>query len=471
MTRPSLLLLSLAALSFPLRADIIGSSADQPSPATDFRLPAGEKAIDEAIALYRQRNLDGCLARLQEASQARPDLGPARLMLAKILLIDNQGAAGQQTLERAASENPDWPDIWLTLAKVALRDGRAAEAAALYDRALALLKRASLPADRLRTLRIDAESGQAQAAERLRDWKAAESAARAWLADNAGSLDARRHLAQALFRQDRRDEALQELERAAALDSDEALPAPLAMALLAIEANEPDTASSWFEKAVAKTPNDLRVRRTYGGFLLDRGLTDGAQKQITAAAGIDSKSLEVRLLQGALALQREEYAEAERILQALHLEAPASFAVNDRWARALAGQDDDAKKLRAAQVAEMNQRLNPNSPEALATRGIVLQRLGRLAEAEQLLRSAVASNTATSEMLYELARLLSDHRPEHPDIPRLLRIALGAPGPFPHRSAARHWLDSLTSPTVDSPASAASPSPESPRRAAGNPRP
>src|SRR5262249_54404880 len=151
----------------------------------------------------------------------------------------------------------------------------------------------------------------------------------------------------------------------------------VAMAVLCTDENDLKGAGEWFEKAIAAAGDDVRVRRTFAAWLFDRGRADEAKAQAAAAVKADPKSPEVRLVQGLIDLRLERYAEAEKTFEALHLEAPGNLVVSDRWARALAGSTEEAKHQRALQIADLNLRLNPNSPEALATRACVARSLGR----------------------------------------------------------------------------------------------
>jgi Tfp pilus assembly protein PilF len=421
-----------------------GDQFDAPSDrnAVQFRFPAGDAAVDRAVEHFRQRKYEACLADLESAVKQRPGLVPARLMLAKLFLMDNQPVVGRDVLERAAVENPDHPDVYLTVARLALNDGRLTDASLALDKTLALCASAKITPELKRSLQLDAHTGRATVAERRKDWPAAESALSALVALDPQNGQARRRLATALFRAGKRGKSFDELQAAAKADPS-LDPAGLAMARLCAEANDAKKAREWLDYAVKAAPDDARVHEGYAAWLLDQGRPDEAKARADAALKLAPDSVDIRTLCGQLAWALKDYAGAEAIFQALHAEAPASFAVSNAWALALAEQDDEAKRRKARQLAEMNARLNPNSAEAQSTLGWVAYRQGRIDDAERLLRSALATGAATSDSAYFLARVEADRgRPD--EVKALLKLALDAPGRFTFRKEAGKWLDELS---------------------------
>jgi predicted Zn-dependent protease len=151
------------------------------------------------------------------------------------------------------------------------------------------------------------------------------------------------------------------------------------------------------------------------------------------------------MLSGLVALRSHDFASAEKTFQALHVEMPANVAVSNRWAIALAEQDDPQKKSRAWQICEVNQKLDPGSAEVLSTRGQVARRLGRGDDAERALRAAASTGRATSDMFYDLAVVLSE-RGKLGEVKPLLQAALKTPSGFSRRREALAWLARLDPP-------------------------
>ena len=109
----------------------------------------------------------------------------------------------------------------------------------------------------------------------------------------------------------------------------------------------------------------------------------------------------------------------------------------------LAEQDDDVKRRRALELAELSVRQDPNSFEALTTLGMVSYRNKRLDDAAKVLQAVYSSGKANSDAAYFLALVQSEQG--HPEnVAPLLKAALGAPGLFVYRNDARQWLDRLS---------------------------
>ncbi len=191
--------------------------------------------------------------------------------------------------------------------------------------------------------------------------------------------------------------------------------------------------------AVKSGPDDLAARTAMVAWLLEQGRDDEARPHIDIAA----RSTDVKRLTGLVARQRKDYGEAERSFRAMTQESPGNSWIRDQLALVLAEQDDEAKRRRALELAEVSVRQDPNTPEALATLGTVYFHLGRLDEAEQILRAVLGSGKGNSDTVYTLAQVVVRRgRPD--DAKPLLRSALDAPGLFISRQDDQQWLDRLT---------------------------
>ena len=102
-----------------------------------------------------------------------------------------------------------------------------------------------------------------------------------------------------------------------------------------------------------------------------------------------------------------DLAGAEKLLEPLHRDAPGDPVSANLLALALIEQEDAAKQSRGLQLAEVNAIQFPRSHDATTTLGWALYRAGRVDEAEQKLRSAIAGGM-TPDVAYFLARVLAD---------------------------------------------------------------
>jgi Tfp pilus assembly protein PilF len=432
------LLVAVWAAPMMLCAGIISGVSD---PIKDLRLPEGIPEIDQAIERFKKRDYDQCLTLLKSASASHPDQLPPQLLFAKICLLFDQPAMGRAALEQAVVENPELPDVYLVFGRLAVHDNRLTDAQLQFDKALALSASDTWSDPQKRGFLVDAYTGLASVAELRKDWPAAAAHLANWLKLEAKNGQARGRLAAALFRQGQREKAHAELEQAVKDDST-VEPAGILLGRLFTEEGNLKKAAEWMEYAVKLTPNDPVAHQGYAAWLLDHHQLEQAKTEAEAATRLNPSSADAKGLRGLIAWHLKDYAAAERIFQELHLETPGNFAASNLWALASVEQPFADKRQRAWQVAQMNAQLFPNSPEAMSTLGWVAYRVGRIDQAEQSLRAALATRKANSETAYYLARVLADRQKDE-EVRQWLKVAVDTPGRFAFRAEAQAWLDRL----------------------------
>ena len=126
----------------------------------------------------------------------------------------------------------------------------------------------------------------------------------------------------------------------------------------------------WFDYASKLEPASARVRVARGAWLLDQGKVPDARSEIDEALKLDPASKDGIRLKALIAWHLRELPAAEAILEPLHLEAPADLGISNLLALAMVEQDDPAKQSRGLQLAEVNARQSPKSPEALCDPGL-----------------------------------------------------------------------------------------------------
>jgi Flp pilus assembly protein TadD len=204
-------------------------------------------------------------------------------------------------------------------------------------------------------------------------------------------------------------------------------------------------AEEWFDYARKVEPKNARVRVARAAWLLDQGRAADARAEVDEALKLDPALNEAQKVRALVAWHLRDLAAAETILEPQHRDAPADSAVANLLALALIEQNDAAKQSRGLQLAEVNALQFPRSPEVLATLGWALYRAGRLDDAEQKLRTAVAGGRATPDIAYFLARILAD-KARTDDARKLLQSATTLPGAFAHRDDANSLLKKLNAP-------------------------
>jgi tetratricopeptide (TPR) repeat protein len=398
----------------------------------------GIAEIHQAIKRFEAHDYAECLKLLQAAEKQHPDLSPARLLFARLCFLKNQPARARPILEEAVAELPDHPEAYVMFGRLALLEGRTTDAALQYEKALALSQAGKWSANKERNLEVAAQAGLADVAERRGHWKEAQTALLALLKIDPNNGPARQSLGRALFHLGQSNQAAQEL--AHACRDDPTLGAPgSTLGQLWTAAGNLAKAEQAFKAAVADDP---RAHLDYANWLLDQNRLEDARSQAEAAIKSNPNSAEVRFLRGMIARALRDYFEAERMFLALHVESPGNFAASNNLALALVELEDNARRQRGLELAQINARLYPNLADALTTLGRAYARTGLLEEAEQTLRSATGTGNATSETLYYLARVIAD-RGRPGEAKPLVKAALDAPGFFPDRKEAQSWSEQL----------------------------
>ena len=424
-------LIAMGSWATATRSDAAGQPTGQPAPNT---AAAGEKELEVAAARAREGKVDEAYGIVKERAAKHPEWPPVRLILARLLFNGNQPALGRHALEQAAAEAPDDPDVYLTLGGIALGEGRISDARLNFDQVLLSIASGHWNAEKTAILRREAFSGLATVAEAREDWKATQERLNAWLALEPKNGRVRQRLGRALFQLGKPDDAFAAFTQA--IKDEPALePAAVSMALLQSRKGDHKKAEEWFDYARKLEPKSARVRLDHARWLLDQGRASDARAEIDEALKLDPAAKEAQKIQALIAWHERKLAAAEAILEPLHRDAPADFAVANLLALTLIEQDDATKQSRGLQLAEVNSLQAPRSAEVVATLGWALYRAGKLDQAEQKLRAAVTSGRTTPDIAYFLARLLVD-KTNTDDARKLLQSATKLPGDFAHRDDA-----------------------------------
>ncbi len=401
-------------------------AAAQPpaQPAANAAAPA-EKELELAAAKAREGKIDEAFGIIKENAAKHPEWPPVRLILARLLFSANQAAPARHALEQAAAETPDDPDVYLTLGGMALGEGRISDARLNFDQVLSIVGSGHLNAEKTKILRREAIAGQAAVAEAREDWKTTQERLNDWLALEPKNGRVRQRLGRALFQLGKSNDAFAAFTQA--IKDEPALePAGVSMALLQSRKGDFKKAEEWFDYARKYEPKSARVRIDHAKWLLDQGRASDARAEIDEASNLDPTSKEAQKIQALIAWHLRNLAAAEAILEPLHRDAPADFAVANLLALALIEQDDATKQSRGLQLADVNALQSPRSAEAVATLGWALYRAGKLDLAEQKLRAAVTGGRTTADIAYFLARVLVD-KTQTDDARKLLQSATNLP--------------------------------------------
>ena len=126
----------------------------------------------------------------------------------------------------------------------------------------------------------------------------------------------------------------------------------------------------------------------------------------------------------------------------------------NQLALSLLERGDDNGKRRALEFAQLNSKLNPKSPEILATLGWIHYQSGRTGEALKELNVALGNGPPGPEPAYYGAMVLKDQHHVNEAL-KLLEVALAAESAFAYRQEARELQTKLIKERSENPETAA----------------
>lgn len=369
------------------------------------------KEVSAAIARFRDRDVDACRAMLERAHNANQKLPPPGVMMAILWLSVNQLGPARAELEDTVTKFPDDPEPYLMLADLSFQERRVTEADALFGRATTLIDAFTANPKRKRDFDIRANAGNAAVAEARRQWESARTFLTKWLELDPDSASGHQRLGVALFHLGQEKEALAEFTEARKLDSKAAQP-ELTLARLYDDAQRHDEAAALVEKAVKAAPEDPQVLLAAAQWYLGRNELEQAAARADAALRLDPRSLEAKIVRGAIARVARDYETAEKLFDEAHIQSPGNFPASNSLALVLAESDERADLQRALEMAEANAKLHressPQQINSLTTLAWVFYRLGRREDAEKIIEQLSQNSALTSDGAYYAARMLAD---------------------------------------------------------------
>ncbi len=369
------------------------------------------KDITNAITRFRDRDIDGCRAILERAKSNNAKLPPPGVMMATLWLSVNQLGPARAELEDTAVKFAGDPEPYLMLGDLAFQDRRITDAAVLFEKATSLTTAFSENAQRKRDFDIRCFAGNAAVAEARKQWEAGQKQLQGWLDLDPDNASAHQRMGIVLFQLGKEAEALAQFREARKLD-EKAVQPELALARLYDEAKKRDVAKRLIEQAIKAAPNDPGVLLASAQWYLGQNDLETAKTTAENALKIDAKSLEGKIVRGAIARVARDYKTAERFFNEAHVQSPGNFPASNSLALVLIESDEESARQRATEMAEANVRMyRENSPQqvnALTTLAWVYYKRGLREEAEKILAQITQNNALTTDGAYYVAKLLAD---------------------------------------------------------------
>jgi tetratricopeptide (TPR) repeat protein len=401
--------------------------------------------INNAIVRFRDRDIDGCRALMERAKSNNPKLPPPGVLMSQLWLSVNQLGPARAELEDTAVKFPGDPEPYLMLGDLAFQDRRITDADVMFEKATQLTAAFTENPKRKRDFDIRCHAGSAAVAEARKQWEAAEKHLRSWLELDPDNASGHQRLGIVLFQLKNTKEALEQFRDARKLD-EKAVHPELAMARLYDDAKQRDTAKKLIAQAVESSPQDSSVLLASAQWYLGQNDLAAATTNSEKALKIDPKSLEAKVVRGAIARVSRDYKLAEKYFNEAHVQSPGSFPASNSLALVLVESDDKDARQRALEMAEANAAMHregsPNQVNALTTLAWVYYKLGRREDAEKILTQITQSNQLTTDGAYYVAKLLAD-RGEKDRARKILEEVLSNDAMFATRPDATDLLATL----------------------------
>ncbi|NDC63602.1 MAG: hypothetical protein EBZ59_06360 [Planctomycetia bacterium] len=367
--------------------------------------------INGAINRFNSRDIDGCRAILERVKSNNPKMPPPGVMMSMLWLSVNQLAPARAELEDTVVKFPKDPEPYLMMGDLAFQDRRITDADVLFGKATQLTAEYTDNAKRRRDFEIRCNAGSAAVAEARKLWDVAQKHLQAWLDLDPDNASAHQRMGIVLFQLNKQTDALAQFREAKKLD-EKAVQPELAMARLYDDAKKRDTARNLVEAAVKAAPKDPSVLLAAAQWYLGQNDLDSAKAISESALSLDPKSLEGKVVRGAIARVSRDYKTAERYFNDAHVQSPGNFPASNSLALVLIEADDKEARQRALEMAEVNVAMNrENSPQqvnALTTLAWVYYKLGRREDAEKILAQITQNNALTTDGAYYVSKLLAD---------------------------------------------------------------
>jgi tetratricopeptide (TPR) repeat protein len=440
------------------------------------------EALTEAIRKLQTGDGNATLEQLKKAAEADLSLPPAELLLARLVIAGNNIPTGRQLLDQVFNKHRDTPEVYLLLGNLALGEGRLTDAYLEYTHAGTLVGalvdgkgsvvEGRWSEERRNDFLREVYSGKAAVYEQLQNWDKADSELNIWLAMKPNdplvhlrkgrilylkgvtanptddkSFDAPYNDAKKEFQ-----EAYEIQKKEKVYKNDPAMERPEVVLLnLHTLANKLDRARAEIKalgamETTLKSEDPKEASRIFtqiSTWYLRQGEFDEARTFAKKATDLDSESPALKALSAMLSYYAND-PKAEEDFAAMHAANPGDFFASNYLALIQGESDDEAKRGRAVQLAELNARLNPQSAEALSTLGWCYFNAQRYQDALRVMGVFTQGAQISPDTAYYFARVLSvANRQAISDVINLLDSAVASKGPFKHRRDAETWREAL----------------------------
>ncbi len=406
---------------------------------------AANTEVTGAINRFRDRDIDGCRAILERVKSNNVKMPPPGVMMAMLWLSVNQLPPARTELEDTVVKFPKDPEPYLMMGDLAFQDRRVTDADVLFAKAKQLTADYTENAKRKRDFDIRYNAGSAAVAEARKQWETAQTHLTEWLTLDPDNASAHQRMGIVLFQLADPKKALEQFSEAKKLDP-KAVQPELAMARLYDDAKKKDIAKRLIEEAIKVAPKDPAVLLAAAQWYLGQNDLDRAKAIADDSIKLDGKSLEGKVVRGAIARVSRDYVTAEKFFNEAHVQSPGNFPASNSLALVLIESEGKEMQQRALEMAEANAAMHGEKSSqqvnALTTLAWVYYKLGRREDAEKILSQITQNNALTTDGAYYVSKLLSD-RGEKDRAKKILEEVLANEAMFATRADATELLAKL----------------------------
>ncbi len=417
---------------------------------------AATTEVTGAINRFRDRDIDGCRAILERVKSNNVKMPPPGVMMAMLWLSVNQLPPARTELEDTVVKFPKDPEPYLMMGDLAFQDRRVTDADVLFAKAKQVTADYTENAKRKRDFDIRYNAGSAAVAEARKQWETAQTHLAEWLALDSDNASAHQRMGIVLFqlaqlasdqllRTKLGKESMEQFSEAKKLDP-KAVQPELAMARLYDDAKKKDIAKKLIEAAIVAAPKDPAVLLAAAQWYLGQNDLDRAKAIADDSIKLDGKSLEGKVVRGAIARVSRDYVTAEKFFNEAHVQSPGNFPASNSLALVLIESESKEMQQRALEMAEANAAMHGEKSSqqvnALTTLAWVYYKLGRREDAEKILSQITQNNALTTDGAYYVSKLLSD-RGEKDRAKKILEEVLANEAMFATRADATELLAKL----------------------------
>ena len=372
-----------------------------------------------------KRDLNRAITSLTSAIELDPTFIPSVILFSQLHLRKNDPAPAEAPLRRLLQARADLAAGWEQLGEVLKALGRNDEAWRVYD---ALVKAGPQnPIYAFRRGELTVRLGRASEA------KADLSKALELDKTQLGALELLIGIA---FGANQGPEALRLAQASAQANPQSARP-QLILARVHLTLKEPEKAEAALKRAIELEPETSEPYLALAQFYGSNQKHDGAVASLETLLAKNPKSAQALLLKGMLLEAKKDFAGAGATYEGLLAADPQSWLALNNLAYIQLEHLKDAAKAR--EYAAKAREVVPNNPAVADTLGWSLFRLGQYAQAEPLLKEALAGLPENPEVHYHVG-VNSYYLGQEEAARKALQQALKLAPEFPHAAEAKARL-------------------------------